>query len=265
MNTVSVDAVLFDLDGTLIDHQSAASAAVTATFLGDPEQPVLDQDLLTRRWLALEATTLDRYLAGEWTFIGQRRLRITCLAEELGLGCWTTAQADAWFARYLQHYEQAWRTYPDVDPALASLTVEHPWLRLGVITNGDADQQRRKLQHVGLASALPYVTISSEVGAAKPDGRIFAAACDQLGVDPSRVAYIGDRLHTDAEAAALAGMRGVWLDRERIGAVTPVPRVTTLTELQPLLAGPTGHSNEGQPRGVPISRGSRSGDRPRPR
>ncbi|MET8875975.1 HAD family hydrolase [Nocardia sp. NPDC004604] len=98
-------------------------------------------------------------------------------------------------------------------------------------------------QHVGLAAALPYVTISSEAGVAKPDGRIFAAACDQLGLDPSRVAYIGDRLHTDAEAATRAGMRGVWLDRERIGAVTPVPRGTTLTELPPLLTGPTRHSD----------------------
>ncbi|WP_181722735.1 MULTISPECIES: HAD family hydrolase [Nocardia] len=243
MNTVSVDAVLFDLDGTLIDHRSAATAAVTATFLGKPEQPVIDQDLVTRRWLELEATMMDRYLAGELTFIEQRRLRIACLAEELGLGSWTTAQADAWFARYLQHYERAWRPYPDVGAAVASLTANHPRLRLGVITNGDAHQQRRKIHHVGLAAALPYVTISSEAGAAKPDGRIFAAACDQLGLDPSRVAYIGDRLHTDAEAATRAGMRGIWLDRERIGAVTSVPRLTTLTELQPLLTGPIRHSD----------------------
>lgn len=48
MNTVSVDAVLFDLDGTLIDHQSAAAAAVTATFLGNPEPTCR-----TRRRLAL--------------------------------------------------------------------------------------------------------------------------------------------------------------------------------------------------------------------
>ncbi|WP_425298328.1 HAD family hydrolase [Nocardia abscessus] len=60
---------------------------------------------------------------------------------------------------------------------------------------------------------------------------------------PSRVAYIGDRLHTDAEAATRAGMRGIWLDRGRIGAVTSVPRLTTLTELQPLLTGPIRHSD----------------------
>ncbi|MGK8486725.1 hypothetical protein [Nocardia asiatica] len=91
LRDVSVDAVLFDLDGTLIDHRSAAAAAVTATFLGKPQQPVIDQDLVTRRWLELEATMMDRYLAGELTFIEQRRLRIARLAEELGLGSWTTA------------------------------------------------------------------------------------------------------------------------------------------------------------------------------
>ncbi|MFD7341476.1 HAD family hydrolase [Streptomyces violascens] len=169
---------------------------------------------------------------GELTFREQRRLRITRLADEFGLGTWPDEKADDWFAQYLTRYEAAWQTYHDVTPALAA---EPRHLRLGVITNGDADQQRRKLQHVGLTGLLQQATISSEAGAAKPDARIFWMACSGLQLQPSQVVYVGDRLQTDAEAAIAAGLHGIWLDRRDTTSVTSVPRIRTLTELAPLL------------------------------
>ncbi|MEV7360004.1 HAD family hydrolase [Kitasatospora sp. NPDC091276] len=153
----------------------------------------------------------------------------------VGLGPWSDEQANAWFAQYLTHYEAAWRTYRDVTPALDALTAARQQLRLGVITNGDADQQRRKLKHVGLTSLLQHATISSEAGAAKPDAKIFRTACGKLQLQPSQVVYVGDRLQTDAEAAIAAGLHGIWLDRHDAASVTSVPRIRTLTELAPLL------------------------------
>jgi putative hydrolase of the HAD superfamily len=108
---------------------------------------------------------------------------------------------------------------------------------LGVVTNGDADQQRRKLRRVGLAVLLQHVAASSEAGAAKPDAGICAAACSELGIHPSRAVFVGDRLQIDAEAAVAAGLNGIWLDRRDAAHVTTaVPRIRTLTELPPLLA-----------------------------
>ena len=227
-------AVLFDLDGTLIDHESAAEEAVIAA-LGS-SSPLLDHDRLTARWRELEAVAMDQYLAGELTFVEQRRLRITRLAEEFGLGIWPDYRADAWFTVYLKHYEAAWRTYADVMPALAGLNTECSQLRLGIITNGDAYQQRRKLEQVGLDSLLPHVTISSDVGAAKPDAEIFRTACAALQLRPSQVVYVGDRLRTDAQAAIDAGLHGVWLDRHDTTISASVPRIRTLTQLAPLLS-----------------------------
>jgi putative hydrolase of the HAD superfamily len=76
---------------------------------------------------------------------------------------------------------------------------------------------------------------SSEVGAAKPDPAIFGAACARLGLAPERVAYVGDRLATDAEAAAAAGLHGIWLNRTADPAPTTRPTITTLTHLPLLL------------------------------
>lgn len=228
-------AVLFDVDGTLVDHESAAEEAVIEALAAAPGSPPLDHDRLTERWRELEAVVMDRYLAGELTFVEQRRLRITRLAEEFGLGTWPDDRADAWFARYLTHYEASWRTYADVMPTLATLNAEYGQLRLGTITNGDADQQRHKLERVGLHCLLQHATISSDVGAAKPDAKIFRTACADLQLRPSQVVYVGDRLQTDARAAIDAGLHGVWLDRQRTTTSTSVPRIRTLTQLVPLL------------------------------
>ncbi|MFQ6329699.1 HAD family hydrolase [Nocardia sp. CWNU-33] len=226
------EAVLFDVDGTLVDHEAAAEAAVCAGF---PFVP--DRDALVRRWRELEAWAMDRYLAGALTFAEQRRLRISHLADEFGQGAWSEDRVDTWFSEYLVQYEAAWRTYPDAMPTLTTLAAEHGELRLGVITNGDSAQQRRKLAKVGLADLLESVTVSSEVGVAKPNPAIFQAACDALRMPSARIVYVGDRLRTDAEAAIAAGLQGIWLDRDETGVATMATRITRLTELPPLIRG----------------------------
>lgn len=219
-----IRGVLFDLDGTLVDHDGAAEIALGRCLGPD------FSDRTRRRWAELSESAMTRYLAGELTFAEQRRLRVTALAAELGWGTWDAARADAWFAEYLRHYESAWRVYPDVRPVLDALA----GLRLGVLTNGDAGQQREKLRRVGLS--LPMVLTSSEAGAAKPDALIFTAGCDRLGLPPYEVAYVGDRMDTDAVAATDAGLRGIWLNRSAAAAPSPVPAIRGLADLPALLS-----------------------------
>jgi FMN phosphatase YigB (HAD superfamily) len=166
--TAVIRAFLFDLDGTLIDHEAAAALALTQALRVIPGLDHRDHARARARWKELEEQAMARYLSGHLTFTEQRRLRVISLAAELGLGAWDDTRADAWFTGYLRHYEAAWRTYRDVRPALDALTEQHPDLRLGVLTNGDADQQRTKLRSVGLADELTPVIASSEAGAANP-------------------------------------------------------------------------------------------------
>jgi putative hydrolase of the HAD superfamily len=231
----AVKALLFDLDGTLLDHDTAAEVALIEALQTMPGLHDVDHAHARRRWKQLEELAMERYLAGEITFTGQRRLRVTLLATELGLGTWDAPRADAWFAGYLRHYETAWRIYPDVRPGLDALAEQHRHLRLGVLTNGDVDQQRKKLLHVGLAAELPDVIASSEVGVAKPNAEIFHTGCARLRLAPNEVAYVGDRLHTDAIAATNAGLHGIWLNRNNDSTLTEPPVIQTLDDLPALL------------------------------
>lgn len=234
--TSNVEAVLFDLDGTLIDHDSAAAVALTQALEATPGLRHFDHERARRRWRELENLAMDRYLAGDLTFTDQRRLRVTALAAELGLGTWDNPQADAWFATYLRHYEAAWCAYDDVQPALRALAVQRPGLKLGVLTNGDANQQHQKLRRTGLAVSLAEVIASSTVGAAKPDARIFHHGCTRLRLSPAEVVYVGDRLQTDAIAATNAGLHGIWLNRSNDPPPQDVPTIGTLGDLPALIA-----------------------------
>jgi putative hydrolase of the HAD superfamily len=105
-----------------------------------------------------------------------------------------------------------------------------------VLTNGDTRQQQTKLRHLGLTEDIPFLFTSSDAGATKPAPEIFHLACTRLNLAPADVAYVGDRLHTDAQAATDAGLYGIWLDRTNGPATTTLPRITTLDELPALLA-----------------------------
>lgn len=232
-------AVLFDLDGTLMDHDAARSAGLQAHLCG--WLPGLEADELARlesEWRRLEAIHYDEYARRECTFTEQRRRRVRGIRAALEREPAEELTADAWFAAYLRHYRAAWRAFDDVLPALSALERAHPSIALGVVTNGEGEPQRAKLTAIGLSERFPVIVASGEAGVAKPEAGIFALACEHLSVEPAQAAHVGDRLDLDAEGAAAAGLRGIWLDRLGIAPCpSRIERISTLHELPVVLLG----------------------------
>ncbi|HEX3854812.1 MAG TPA: HAD family hydrolase, partial [Polyangiaceae bacterium] len=236
--SLQLQAVLFDLDGTLMDHDAARATGLQrhlAEWL--PDAPAHELERLDEQWRELEALHYDEYASGQCSFAEQRRRRVRGMHDTLRREAPTDATADAWFAGYLRHYRAQWRAFDDVLPALEALAAAHPQLVLGVVTNGEGAPQRRKLEACGVAGRFAHVIASGEVGVAKPDAAIFALACERLGVEQGQTAHVGDRLDLDAHGAAAAGLRGVWLDRP--GAVKhampePAQEVMTISTLHEL-------------------------------
>jgi putative hydrolase of the HAD superfamily len=234
-------AVLFDLDGTLMDHDAARVAGLEAhlaQWLGGAEASELAR--LDEQWRVLEARHYDEYAAGHCSMQEQRRRRVRGIHEALGRALDSDAAADEWFGAYLGHYRAAWSAFEDVLLALASLATAYPQAKFGVITNGVGEPQRAKLEAIGLAERFPLIVASGEVGVAKPDPAIFVLACERLGVEPAEAAHVGDRLDLDAHGAAAAGLRGIWLARPGVSAPAPtaatgIATISTLHELPAVL------------------------------
>ncbi|OLT44750.1 haloacid dehalogenase [Serinicoccus sp. CNJ-927] len=214
-------AVIFDLDDTLVDQRTAAHEAVVswAAELGvvGPE--------VARRWDAVAERHYRRYQRREITFQEQRRERVReFLGREL-----SDDGADIVFAGYLSRYEAGWRVFPDVPPVLDRLAGHG--IRLAILTNGESQQQLRKLDRVGLTERFEAVVCSSELPAGKPDPPAFLTTVHRLGVAPEETLMVGDSLAADVEGALAAGLDAVLVDRRDQHADAGVRRVTSLDEL----------------------------------
>ena len=142
---------------------------------------------------------------------------------------------DAYFDAVYRHFEDAatWDVFPDVVPALAAL--RDMSAALGIVSNFDS-RVLRILDGLGLARWFASVTLSSQVGATKPDPAIFARALARHGIDPSRALHVGDSPGEDGDGAVAAGLRAVLIDRAGRHADRPgLARIGSLSALPGLI------------------------------
>lgn len=205
------DVIFLDLDGTLVDHRGAVFETIGRIAREAPNATAPPEEL-ENLWWALEARYMGEYLAGECSFGEHHRRRLRAFLPVLGEEVPDGDGLDTWIAeRYLAPFAENWRCYPDVLPCLEELRGLEGRPRLAVLTNGNAGQQRAKLERFGLLEHVEAVLTPAELGVAKPHA--YGAACARMGVDPARAVNVGDVLEGDARAAVRAGLTGVWLDR----------------------------------------------------
>ena len=119
--------------------------------------------------------------------------------------------------------------YPDSAPTLRAL--RDRGIRRVVVSNWDYSLHER-LQETGLAELVDGALASAEIGSAKPDGAIFAAALRIAGTTPAQTWHVGDTPEADVEGARAAGIHPVLIAREE---TAPGGAVRSLSELIPLL------------------------------
>jgi FMN hydrolase / 5-amino-6-(5-phospho-D-ribitylamino)uracil phosphatase len=120
--------------------------------------------------------------------------------------------------------------HPEVPEALDRLASRFPLL---AVTNGTAD-----LEKTGVARWFEGNVAAPAVGVAKPEPRIFALACERLGLPPGEVLHAGDHLVMDVQGALDAGMQAAWVHRDLEGeAPEGALRCLDLTALADALCG----------------------------
>lgn len=144
---------------------------------------------------------------------------------------------DQFFQPLFAYYETAdpWYLYADVLPAL------NHWHRKGitlaVISNFDS-RLYQLLRVLGLGEFFSSLTLSSQVGAAKPDVAIFHRALAAYPISPEQACHIGDSWSEDVQGAIASGIHPIWLHRENalfqdqpIDDTDSVPTISSLTDL----------------------------------
>lgn len=186
--TLAVAAVLFDLDGTLLDTVPDLHAAVCAMLrdLGRPELP-LDA---VRSYVGRGIPNLvKRVLAASLD-----------VADDAA-----PPPADA-LASFRRHYARengrATRLYPGVLDGLEALKAKG--IPLAVITNKAAAFTVPLLEMTGLAPYFDVIVSGDSLPRAKPDPMPLVWACGRLGVSPAEAVFVGDSVN-DFRAGRGAG------------------------------------------------------------
>ena len=210
MSPPAVQAVLFDLDDTLIDFQYSRRhglRAVRELLPGLATVPLEELELVHDEQLhANYLRTLDGSLSDDEARL--ERMRGICRRYGVQADGTTIAEAAAAYAREKQSNP---RLVPGVLELLEALRGR---VKIGVVTNGPSARQRNKLESFDIRPEdLDGLAISEDVGAAKPDPAIFRHALAGLGVAPKRVTMVGDSWENDVLGALGSGMAAVWLNR----------------------------------------------------
>jgi putative hydrolase of the HAD superfamily len=230
-------ALLLDVDDTLVDTRAAMVAAGGAAAAALwPHEPPEVHHRAGVHFHRDPGGWFRRYTAGEMAFDAMRAARVADLVTVLGLG-----PVDDAHRRFELAYQPAFRAslrlFGDVHALLEA--ARRSTVPVGLLTNSGARATTDKLEVLGLAGAFPVVATTDTLGFGKPHPQAFLHACERLGAEPARTAYVGDDLVVDALAARDAGLLGIWLDRghRRDGADLGVPVVGSLGEVLGVLAG----------------------------
>ena len=202
--------VLFDLDNTLIDRAASfrrwATRFTEAHFLG-PEEVA---------WLV--ATDEDGF--------ADRRSFMTAVQQRYAL----PGSLDGLLVDYRAAIVAAVEIDPVVPAALESLR-SAGW-RIAIATNGGAGQQAAKIRQVGLDRHVDAVAISGELGAAKPDRRLFEAAAERCGAGLSPDSWmVGDSPDRDIAGAQQLGLKTIWMRRGREWGRTAAPPTSAVDDI----------------------------------
>lgn len=208
-----VQWVWMDLDDTLIDFKANSRAALLRLYEAEElSRKFADGEEWIDCYESVNRPLWKEYGAGRITV---SELRLRRFLEPLKQAGYPDDEAMGRAIRYDTFYldllAQEKRVVEGAHDILKLLRVRG--YNIGVLSNGFAEVQHRKMASARLAGLVDCVVLSDDAGVPKPDFRIFSYAMRQVGVDnPAAHAMVGDNPVADVRGAITAGWEGVLFD-----------------------------------------------------
>lgn len=107
-------------------------------------------------------------------------------------------------------------------------------VKTAIVTNGGTQVQKAKIMKTNLDLFFEVIIVSDEVGIAKPDPGIFELALNRLDVSPESTLFVGDNLEKDIGGCQSAKIKGIWYNpnnRKNCTTVKPFAEINNLQEI----------------------------------
>ena len=212
-------AVLFDLDGTLVDTIQLLLESVRHAFRG-------------RAAAGAPVPSEAEWIAGIGTPLVTQLRPYVAADEEL-------AELVAGYREYQgAHHDRLTRCYDRTVEVVATLKRRgHP---TAIVTSKSDEIARRTLAHVGLLGAMDVVVGADSTTRHKPDPAPVHLALERLGRPPEEAIFVGDSPHDihAGNAAGVATVAALWgpFDRATLDGARPSHVIGAITELPALVA-----------------------------
>jgi putative hydrolase of the HAD superfamily len=205
-------AILLDLDDTILDLSASADRCwqrVCERFA-----PRIEGLAPARLLAAIAERRLwfwdhpERHRRGRLDLKRARREIVAAALSQLDVDA--PALGNEMADTYALERKEAIAPMPGAIDALRALRKQG--IRLALVTNGTAQEQRHKIERFDLGGIFDCIVIEGEFGAGKPDERVYLHALEQLGVEPKDVWMVGDNPEWDVRGPQRLGVSGIWLD-----------------------------------------------------
>jgi len=208
MNKITgIKAISFDADGTLWDFEKVMRHSLRHVL---KELKKIDRNaaemLDIEKMIKIRNRVADE-LKGRVTNLEE--IRLAAFRQTLeDIGRPNDALASHLNQIYLEHRFEDIELFNDVLPALEALRVKYT---LGILSNGNSYPER-----CGLEGMFQFVVFSQDYGVEKPNPKLFEIAVEKAGCSKQQLLHVGDSLQNDVMGAINAGIKYIWVNRNRM-------------------------------------------------
>lgn len=238
MHKKRYQTILFDLDNTLINYDQCEHASMTRALKDHGLWEINGfswevfrtafSPINFKYWSERRQNGLNIHQILEFSF------RDTLMEIQIDLDTSTSKPISE---SYWNYFCQSYHFESGADQLLSDLHLKY---KLGIITNGVGDAQRRRLKAGQIDHYFDTLIMSDEVGLWKPDTEIFKLALDQLDCTHQKALYVGDSIEDDYQGALRSGIDFCLYNphKKPLGnEIKPAHEIHQLQELNRLLLG----------------------------
>lgn len=223
--------LLWDIDGTILDFESAEKAAIKTLFerfnLGECSDEMIERYSKINRkyWQMLERGEMSK-----------EKILVERFVEFFSKEGMDAGISDSFNREYQLALGD---TIVFCDDAMDIIKEQKKKFEIVLVTNGTAVAQKKKLEKSGLQNIVNHIFISEIVGYEKPDINFFKKVISEVGInDLSDVLIIGDSLTSDIQGGYNAGIDTCWYNPKGIkneSSLSPTYIIQNLHDLDSIV------------------------------
>lgn len=210
MLKTKINTLLFDLDNTLIDRNTAMRKTM--------QQWLVDINYKVK---TVEIALEEIMKKDDWGYMNRIDFS-TWVIENYGKNDNNINNGKSFYYYTLENIVQYFEPNEAVISMLKKLAEK---FKLAVATNGETIAQRRKLEKANLYACFKpeNIFISANIGVEKPDKKFFETIIQELKINPLEALMIGDSPINDIQCSKDAGLNTCWVSYGRTNTLSPTP------------------------------------------